>query len=169
MDVTIRELTANDWQTLRDIRLTALKTDPAVFGSNFAAESEKTEQDWKLWLRSDDVAIFGIFDASTPVGMTCVSVSRGDPSKRTALFWGSWLAPEFRRRGISEMMYRSRIDWAKNHPTIERITISHRASNVASKHANQKHGFVFKRRYEKIWPDGIAEDDVCYELDLKKE
>ena len=66
------------------------------------------------------------------------------------------------------MMYKARINWAKEHPTIERIIVSHRASNVASKYANQKHGFVFTRTHEKVWSDGKTEDEVCYELKVEK-
>ena len=112
-------------------------------------------------------AIFMIFDGETPIGMTGVSVFRDDPSGRTAMLWGSWLAPEFRLRGLSDLMYEKRIEWAKVHPTVERIIVSHRASNLASKYANQKHGFVFTRTHEKIWTDGKLEDEVCYELKLK--
>jgi len=167
MSISIRKLTEDDWRRLAEVRLKALRSDPNVFGSNYELESQLTEADWRGRLPADDVAIFVLFDDETPIGMTGVAVWREDLTKRTALLWGSWLEPEFRGRGLSELMYRTRLEWAKAHPTIERIIVSHRASNVASKYANQKHGFVFTRTHEKIWADGKTEAEVCYELKLK--
>ena len=158
MSISIRQLSENDWHLLSEVRLKALQTDPLVFGSNYELESNYTEAEWRSRLRSDDSAIFMLFDDEKPIGMTGVSVFRDDPTNRTAILWGSWLEPRFRRKGLSNLMYETRIGWARAHPTVERIIVSHRASNVASKYANQKHGFVFTRTHEKIWTDGKTED-----------
>lgn len=168
MGFSIRQLNESDWHEFSRIRLKALKTDPEVFGSNYEAESKWTEADWKNRLQSKDSAVFMIYDDETPIGMTGVSFWREDVTNRTAIFWGSWLEPEFRRKGLSDLMYRARFDWVITRPTIERIIISHRASNVASKCANQKHGFVFTRTHEKVWADGETENEVCYELRISK-
>jgi len=160
MSISIRQLTEDDWREFSRIRLEALQTDPLVFGSNYEKESQFTEADWKSRLQAKDSAIFMLYEDETPIGMTGVSVFRDDPTNKTALLWGSWLKPDFRGKGLSEMMYKARIHWAKERPTIKRIIVSHRASNLASKYANQKHGFVFTRTHEKVWADGAIEDEV---------
>ncbi len=167
MGISIRKLGDDDWREFSEVRLRALKTDPQVFGSNYEFESKFTEDDWRRRLERVDSAIFMLFDGENPVGITGVSVFDEDPSGETAIFWGSWLAPGFRRRSLSGLMYETRILWAKARPKIKRIIVSHRASNTASKFANQKHGFVFTRTHEKIWTDGKTEDEVCYELKLE--
>jgi RimJ/RimL family protein N-acetyltransferase len=167
MSISIRQLTEDDWHPFSEIRLRALETDPRVFGSNYETESKFTEADWRNRLAGEDSAIFMLFDGETPIGITGVSVWREDETRRTAMLWGSWLAPDFRCRGLSRLMYEKRLEWARTHPTVERIIVSHRASNIASKYANQKHGFVFTRTHEKIWTDGETEDEVCYELKLE--
>lgn len=170
MNVSIRQLTAEDWRVFSQVRLRALKSDPLVFGSNYEKESQFTEADWRSRLeQSDDSAVFMLFANKTPIGITGVSVFRDDPTGKTALLWGSWLAPDFRGKGLSELMYKARLDWAKQHQTVKRIIVSHRASNLASKYANQKHGFIFTRTHEKVWADGATEDEVCYELYLDAE
>lgn len=166
MNVSIRKLGEKDWLIFSEVRLRALKSDPQVFGSNFERESKFTEADWRSRLQSADSEIFMLFDGAKPVGITGVSVFDEDPSGQTAILWGSWLAPEYRRKGLSNLMYETRIEWAKSRPPINRIVVSHRASNTASKFANQKHGFVFTGTHEKIWTDGKTEDEVCYELRL---
>ena len=167
MSISIRQLTEDDWRLFSEVRLKALQTDPQVFGSNYELESKYSETDWRDRLRAKDLAVFLLFADETPIGITGVGVSRADPTRRTAFLWGSWLEPEFRRRGISDLMYKTRLDWARNQPGIEKIVVSHRASNVASKYANQKHGFVFTHTDEKTWTDGATEDEVWYELKLE--
>ncbi len=167
MNITIRRLTEDDWLEFFQVRLKALQTDADVFGSNYEKESQMTEAEWRRRFQLDDSAIFLIYENETPIGMTCVGVDRDDPTKKIALFWGSWLAPHARRKGLSELMYQARINWAKQHPTIESLVVSHRASNLASKYANQKHGFVLTHTNEKIWTDGATEDEIFYELKIK--
>ena len=167
MNISIRQLTENDWREFSQIRLKALQTDPSVFGSNYEKESQMSEAEWRNRLQAKDNAIFLIYEDETPIGMTCISIDRDDPTRKTALLWGSWLAPDFRGKGLSELMYRTRINWAKNQPTVEKIIVSHRASNVASKYANQKHGFVLTHKTEKVWTDGATEDEIFYELKIK--
>ncbi len=167
MNISIRQLNEDNWGELSQVRLKALQTDPLVFGSTFERESEFTEVDWRERLQAKDSAVFMIYENKTPIGMTGVSVFRDDPTNKTAILWGSWLEPDFRGKGLSNLMYQARINWAKNHPGIERIIVSHRASNLASKYANQKHGFVFTRTHQKVWADGTTEDEVCYELHIK--
>jgi RimJ/RimL family protein N-acetyltransferase len=167
MSVTIRQLKENDWHEYYQIRLTALQTDPNVFGSNYEKESQMTEAEWRSRLEAKDNAIFLLYENETAIGMTGVSINWNDQTRKTALLWGSWLAPQFRGKGLSQLMYQTRIDWAKRQPTVEKIIVSHRASNLSSKYANQKHGFVFTHTVEKIWTDGKAEDEIFYELKIK--
>lgn len=166
MAISIIQLTDDDWRIYSQVRLKALQTDPKVFGSSYEIESGQTEEAWRTQLQADDGAVFLLFDGELPIGITGVAVDRNDSTKRTAILWGSWLEPEYRGKGLSHLMYQARIDWAKTHPGIERIIVSHRASNVASGRANQKHGFQFTHRTEKTWRDGGVEDEVFYELGL---
>ena len=167
MNVSIRQLNENDWREFAQVRLKALLTDPKVFGSNYEKESQMTEADWREKLRANDNAIFLLYENETPVGVTCVSVDRNDSTQKTALLWGSWLAPDFRGKGLSELMYKTRIEWAKRQPTVEKIIVSHRASNLSSKYANQKHGFTLTHKTEKVWTDGVTEDEIFYKLEIK--
>lgn len=167
MSIRIRQLNEDDWLAFSQIRLTALKTDPQVFGSNYAREAQFSEADWRDRLNKNDSAIFMVFDDETPIGMTGVSIDRNDPNGKIALLWGSWLAPEYRGKGLSDLIYQSRINWAKAKPNVEKIIVSHRASNLSSKYANQKHGFAETHKSKKIWTDGATEDEIFYELKIK--
>ena len=166
MNYAVRKLEESDWRIFSEIRLRALRTDPKVFGSTYKREASFTEAKWRSRLSDPDSGIFAVFDRDKPVGITGISIHRDDPSRKTALLWGSWLRPDARGKGISKLLYEARIDWARNQPGVERIIVSHRESNAASKFANQKFGFVGTHTTEKLWNDGVTEREFHYELIL---
>ncbi|HYD19601.1 MAG TPA: GNAT family protein [Patescibacteria group bacterium] len=162
----VRLFTPDEWPLYKAVRLRALQTDPKVFGSNYAREVPRPDEEWQRALTRADMGVFGIFEGDAVIGMTGIVIDAEDPS--TAKLWGSWLAPEWRGRGISADMYRARIGWAEAHPTARRIIVSHRESNLASKHANQKHGFVQTHLKPHLWHDGVSEPEVFYALILRE-
>lgn len=166
MNISIKQIDESDWKEFREIRLKALQSDPEVFGSHHAREKNKSKQDWIEWVGAKNQAIFFIYDDELPIGMTGIYIPQDTVAKTTAVLWGSWLEPDYRRKGVSETMYKARIDWAKQQAELKRIEVSHRESNLASKYANQKHGFKLIKEEEKEWHDGITEKDVIYELKL---
>ncbi len=168
MNISIKQIDENDWQEFRVVRLKALQTDPKVFGSHYEREKNYSKKDWKDWIKGKNQAVFFIYDDEIPIGMTGIYIPQDTVTKTTAILWGSWLESDYRRKGVSRLMYKARIDWAKQQPAIKRIEVSHRESNLASKYATQKHGFKLIKEENKEWHDGITEKDVIYELKIKK-
>ena len=166
MNISIRQIDEKDWENFRSIRLKALRSDPEVFGSNYEKESAKSDDDWIEWVNRENGRIFLIYDGSKLIGMTGIYFGDGAEDRETAFLWGSWLEPEYRRKGISKQMYEMRIAAAKQEPEIKKVVVSHRESNLASRFANRKHGFKLTNRKEKVWSDGKVEDEIFYELRL---
>ena len=164
MNISIKQIDENDWREFREIRLKALKSDPKVFGFSYERAVTQSKQDWKEFAGAKNQGIFLIYDDENLIGMTGIFIPQDTIEETTAVLWGSWLEPDYRRKGISDLMYKTRINWAKSQPEIKRIEVSHRESNVASKYANQKHGFKLLREEDKVWHDGVEEKDVIYEL-----
>lgn len=164
MAYSVRPLAQADWEVFRSIRLEALKDSPQFFGSNFVRENAFTQTDWHERLSGDGKAMFGLFDENQIIGLTGIVTDQNDQSQKTALIISSYTTPVYRGKGLSRMLYQACISWAKDQPQIKRITVSHRESNLASKHANQKFGFVEIGRSSKTWPDGTSEDEIFYEL-----
>ena len=167
--IDVRLFTPDAWPLYKAIRLEALQTDPHVFGSTHAKESADPDSRWQEGLADPvKVAIFGVFDGDALIGMTGIALLRDDPAGETAKLWGSWIKPAARRRGASVPMYEARLDWARAHPTVRQVIVSHRQSNAASMRANQKHGFQYTHREDHTWPDGVREPHVFYALLLDK-
>ena len=165
-DVEIRRFQPDEWRLYKAIRLKALHSDPNVFGSNHAKEAAYTDDKWQSAIVDDKMGIFGLFHYEDVIGMTGIALARDDASGTTAKLWGSWLEKSWRKQGLSKKMYEARLDWAKPHPAVRRIVVSHRQSNAASKKANQKHGFKFDRLEYHTWNDGVEEPEVFYVLNL---
>lgn len=164
--ISIRQIFEDDWEIFKDIRLFALQSDPYVFGAKYVDEATQKDTWWRELLREENIAVFILFDQNNSVGMTGIAADRNDPTKQTAYLWGSWIHPDYRGKGLSQELYKARIEWAKKHKIFKRIIVSHRESNISSKRANQKHNFVYIDSKDKMWNDGVSEKEHIYQLIL---
>jgi ribosomal protein S18 acetylase RimI-like enzyme len=102
--ITLRPATL---ETVRPLRLRALREDPDAFGSRLADEQDRPDADWDFWVHDSLIA----FDGDTPVGMANLKLD-GDEAK----LFGMWVAPEARGRGVAEELARALIERAGERP-----------------------------------------------------
>jgi RimJ/RimL family protein N-acetyltransferase len=164
--ITARPLTARDWRIFRDMRILALESEPGVFFAPLSSALSKSPEEWQSLVSSPTQQAFGIFDRGRLVGITAVFTSRDDPSGSTAGLAMSFIMPKYRGRGLAKLLFDVRLDWVRARPHFKRVLVSHRESNEASRRANQRQGFLFRRRVNRTWPDGEVEDELIYELSI---
>ncbi len=162
---TIQQLTVEDVEVFKSIRLEALNSDPGNFGSSFEIESVRTDREWLEILEDQSRAHFALKSDNVVVGLTGVITCREDAT--CAKLIASYIRKDYRRMGGSELLYRVRIDWARRN-NFKAIIVSHRESNLASKMANQKHGFIYTHSEPHTWNDGVTEDELFYRLELSE-
>lgn len=162
--ISIRAFDAAEWALFREFRLEALKAAPGVFATSYEEAAARSPQEWQATIKGSAHQVFGLFDGERLIGITAVLTWRDDPSGQTAMLAMSFILPEYRGRGLSRLFYEARLDWIRAQPRFKRIIVSHRASNEATRRANQRHGFVLTSRVERIWPDGESEEEIAYEL-----
>jgi len=109
-----------------------------------------------------------LFDEKKLIGITATFTWRGDKTGATALLAMSYIDPGYRGRGLSRMLYEARLNWIAAQPQFRKVIVGHRASNEASRRANQRFGFVKIDRAARTWPDGAVEDEITYELVLDR-
>lgn len=160
---SLRRFLPADWAIYKIIRLEALKNDPAVFGSNYDKEFKYEDEEWRSILENPERAFFGLFHDNTLIGVT--GVARKKDKEDEVILVASYIHRTHRGKGLSELFYKARLDWARNNG-YKHVIVSHRISNEASKAANQKHGFRYTHSEKEIWPDGIEADQLYYVLDL---
>ncbi len=162
--IHIRPLDPSEWESVRDFRLDALKDAPGSFALSHAEVASWPLEVWKAEVAAPTHQVFGLFDRDLLIGITAAFTWRGDPTGQTALLAMSYILPQYRGRGLSRHFYEARLGWIRSRPKFKRIIVSHRASNDASRRANQMHGFVQTERASHLWPDGQTEDEIFYEL-----
>src|ERR1700751_4674610 len=79
--ILVREITADDWELMRDVRLTALSEAPYAFGSTYAREAAFTEETWRGRINERSVTFFAHKDSadSAPAGLAGVYVEDEAP------------------------------------------------------------------------------------------
>ncbi|MCW3126305.1 MAG: family N-acetyltransferase [Bacteroidetes bacterium] len=161
MEPHLRRFTIDDWQAMKAIRLEALEKEPHFFGAKHSTEIVLTDEQWQDRLTDD--AHWGLYDGEECVGLTAIAQAYADPTAGYLI--ASYIRSDYRRKGLSALYYRTRIDWAKAWG-YKYLLISHRNDNDASKAANQKFGFQYTHSESATWPDGSIGDKVYYRLDL---
>lgn len=118
-EVTVRRAAATDRMILKDVRLRALRSDPASFTEVLADVEHDSDTEWAEWAaevsRVDgDSAVFLAFgaDRATAVGMAG-GFLRGEPHSDARVF-GVWLDPAARGSGIARLLVEEVIAWARS-------------------------------------------------------
>lgn len=160
---TIRQFGIADVDAYKRIRLEALEKEPGMYGNSYAMEAALTQEDWTNRISLPGHARFGLYCNDELVGLTAVIINAANHAE--AYMTQSYIRKEHRGKGLSAMLYDARIAWAKAND-VKVLTIGHRKSNLASKAANQKYGFVYSHSETRTWPDGITEEMLNYTLNI---
>jgi GNAT superfamily N-acetyltransferase len=100
--VVVQEITANEWQRLRSIRLKSLEESPHAFGGTFEVESAEDEETWRLKFEKLVFLIASVDGVDGAV--LSVEVLDGDFGA-TCWIGGCWSDPQFRGKGLMRAMF----------------------------------------------------------------
>jgi GNAT superfamily N-acetyltransferase len=107
--VLVREVTPDDWETLRDVRLAALREAPYAFGSTYAREAAFTQDQWRGRISDRNVTFFAYRPENPePAGLAGVYVKDG-----VADVVAMWARPSARGRGVGEALIEAAAGWAR--------------------------------------------------------
>ena len=134
-----------------------------MFASNLAKEEAYPDTRWVESLAKEEMAFFGLYLGEEIVGLTGIILNSHVPGE--AVMIASYIREEHRGKGLSDLLDRVRIDWARD-KGLTHLTVGHRASNEASRRANQRFGFQYTFTESREWPDGEVEDNLNYRLEL---
>jgi RimJ/RimL family protein N-acetyltransferase len=164
--IYIRPLDRSEWEVFKNFRLRALQSEPGVFALSYDSEASHSPEQWQDTVHGPSHQVFGLFDDERLVGITAAFAWRDDPSGQTAILGMSFIAPAYRGRGLSQMLYDARLNWIRAHRQFKKIIVSHRESNEASRRAIERHGFTLSGHSSRTWPDGTAEEEFFYEMNI---
>lgn len=120
MPIAIREITADQWEHFREVRLRALADAPEAFGSTYASESDQPEAFWRSRLERPVGAALAADDEGTWIGIA--GVFPDDDDARAAHLVSMWVDPAARRRGAGRLLVDAAVEWARAH-AFDRLTL----------------------------------------------
>lgn len=162
-DYSLQRFKPEDWRLLKAIRLEALKTTPAVYGSNYGLESGFEDEYWKNRLTDPNNAIWGLYFKGELIGATGFFRDEHNPARAKLTI--SFIQEKHRGKGLASLFYAARIDWARA-VGCKQLIITHRKGNTASERAIRRNGFRHTHTEDRLWPDGTVEDHLFYVMDL---
>jgi ribosomal protein S18 acetylase RimI-like enzyme len=113
--IVVHEITADDWELMRDVRLAALAEAPSAFGSSHAREVAFTEEQWRGRISQRSVTFFAREESAdaasagkAPAGLAGVYVEDG-----AANLVSMWVRPAARGLGAGKALVEAAAAWAK--------------------------------------------------------
>lgn len=154
----IRQLTERESPLYKAMRIESIQTEPTLFRQSTPPEIELSDRDWAERIRYPRI-VFGLFENEKMIGITSMLLL----NKEEAYFGQSFIQPQYRKLGLSSLLYKIRMGWASANQ-LRKLTISHREINVISKAAIQKAGFHYSHKELVQWLDGTSGYSMYYSL-----
>ena len=151
--VLVREITADDWELMRDVRLTALAEAPYAFGSTYAREAAFGELQWRGRISERSVSYLArAGQDEEPAGLAGVYVE-DDAADLVSM----WVRPGCRGQGVGEALVEAAASWARGRGFCT-LFLWVTESNPAAMRLYERCGFaVTGERQPLPWDPAVAE------------
>lgn len=154
--IELRELTGDDWQTWRELRLAALEEAPYAFGSRLADWVDAEEERWRARLELPGSRNYVAVLDGTPVGMA--SGVRTEENGIVELI-SMWIAPAGRGRGIGDQLMAEVEHWARDDHA-DTLQLSVTDGNDKAHALYLRSGFIDTDLPGELMPDGVHHEIV---------
>lgn len=157
----LRRLNKADSESLFLLRLRALESEPAAFGSSVEDEMAKGISFFEniLSMTGPDNVVFGTFVDCNLIGMAGVQRHPRLKTKHKAGIWGMYVDRNYRGKGIGAALLDLTVRHAKEEMKVELVTLSVESSNLAAKG-------LYRSRLFKTWgvePKSMMIDSQYYD------
>lgn len=138
----IREISADEWELWRDVRLQALAESPSAFESTYEQWESAPESRWRARLNSVEFNLIAedVSDGSAPLGIAS-GVRKADG---TAELVSMWVAPRARGRGAADALIERVTDWGRK--VAAELWLALTPGNDRAMAVYQRHGFELSER-----------------------
>lgn len=148
-DITLRALRLEEAPQWRQLRLDALRSDPAAFALTYEEALAQSLPEFQAQITTPDSpnAIFGAFHDDALIGAASFRVHPRQKMRHKADLNGLFVRKDFRGQGIGAALVRAVIAHARQHVTVLRLSVA--AENTQASALYRALGFVpygFERR-----------------------
>lgn len=165
-EIFLRALHPEDFRNFRRLRLKSLAENKGHFCSNLEQSTAYPDSHWQIKLNGEGKQVFGLFAGERLIGLSGIFTWREDPTGQTGVLAMSYIEPAYRCHHYSTWFYEARLWFAAAHLPWNRLTVSHRAGNEASRRAIVRHGFLLDSTRQTLWSDGSQDTEIRYMMDL---
>ena len=153
--IELRELTADDWDSWRELRLAALAEAPYAFGSTLAdwqGEGDKEER-WRARL-----SIPGSYNLLALVDERPAGMVSGVPGPQAGVveLISLWVGKQARGRGVGDRLVEAVVQWA-GRGRAEAVRLAVSPGNAHALALYRRHGFEDTGQLGDLMPDGRRE------------
>jgi ribosomal protein S18 acetylase RimI-like enzyme len=135
--VEIREIGADAWQAIRDIRLAALQDAPDAFASTYEHQVAFGEADWVRWIgRGCNFLAYAPEAGTAPVGI--VGGYQADPGTMELI--SLWVSPPVRGNGTGQALVEAVVGRARA-KGMSRVHLWVTESNLSARLLYERCGF----------------------------
>lgn len=154
--IELRELTSDDWQVWRELRLAALEEAPYAFGAQLSDWVDAEEGRWRARLNLPGSRnVVAVLDGE-PVGMA--SGLRAEEDGVVELV-SMWIAPDGRGRGIGDQLMAQVEQWARE-ADAKVLKLSVADGNEIAHKLYLRAGFTDTFEPGDLMPDGIHHEMI---------
>ena len=126
--LSVRELSGDDADDFRRLRLRALKEHPDAFGSSYEAESavplEAAAERLRRNAESGDSFTLGAYRGSRLVGMVGFYQETREKTRHRGNIWGMYVPLEEQGKGVARALLTRAIELARALPGLEQIELA---------------------------------------------
>ena len=158
--MNVRRATFDDIGTLRSLRLQALVDSPDAFGSTYARELARTDNDWRRWIEPHPT--FLLCEATLEATGIVAGV-RDEDDPTTAILMAMWVAPSSRGTGGGDLLVSAVLGWADETEAVSvRLWVTD--GNEHARRLYERHGFALTGRELVRDRDGRTEIEMSRPL-----
>jgi ribosomal protein S18 acetylase RimI-like enzyme len=165
--ITITRLPESRWSDYRDLRLEALKIEPATFGSAYEEELPLPEAEWRRRMQN---ALFAVEDSlpdSRPVGIIVCMRNNRVKTSHICNIYSVYLDDGYRGRGIGNLLMEAALAEINKMAGVVKIELAVNPTQKAAEHLYRKYGFRVTGRVKKaLCVNGKFYDELMMEKHL---
>ena len=142
--VVIRKIRADEGQRLRAIRVQAISDAPSAFGSTLDETLARTDEYWNARVTQAAIGDESVlFVAENPEGWVGLVGSYLEDFAATASvdLISMWVAPASRGQGVGRKLVEQIIEWARQHPGAQYVSLWVTENNAAAIALYERCGF----------------------------
>lgn len=137
MEIEVRQLTEDDAEIYREIRLQALELHPEAFQATYESAAELPLDAFRQRLRR--YALFGGFIEGALCGIVGFLPLKNPKISHKGLIWGMYVKEEARGSGLAEKILEAVVDYARDE--VEQLLLSVIEDNARARRFYEKMGF----------------------------